>query len=346
MTAVSRSAGRARSGRTGRGVAVALLTLTLAPALVLTVLRLLQPDAGWTIRGIAFTPYAAPLYTVGLVVLLLATVRSARAHDGRTSARRLLAAVLTATLLFLHLSWLAPAWTGDVPEAADGGPRLRVLSANVLQGATPVSEVAALADQADADVVVLQEVTDSWWREARQGELARSHPYTAGVPSGAVAPGTVVMARRPVGRAEPLGTAGDTFLVRVRLGERTITMLAAHPRYPVRREAWLADHALLAQTVKERRPQVMAGDFNATADHEQLRRYLDLGYRTADELLNTGWSPTWPDHGRQQLWGIGLPRLVQLDHVLVGRGFAATEVEHLDLPASDHRAVVAEVGPR
>ena len=154
------------------------------------------------------------------------------------------------------------------------------------------------------------------------------------------------MARRPVGRAEELGTVGDTFLVPVLLGERTITLLAAHPRYPVRREDWLADHALLAQTVRERRPQVMVGDFNATPDHEQLRRYLDLGYRRADELLNTGWSPTWPDHGRQQLWGVPLPRLVQLDHVLVWRSFTATEVEHLDLPASDHRAVAAEVGPR
>jgi endonuclease/exonuclease/phosphatase family metal-dependent hydrolase len=71
-----------------------------------------------------------------------------------------------------------------------------------------------------------------------------------------------------------------------------------------------------------------------------------MGYRSAGEMLITGWQPTWPNNGHVELLGVPLPRLVHIDHVLVARAFTATSVRHIDVPRSDHMGVVAEVALR
>jgi hypothetical protein len=44
--------------------------------------------------------------------------------------------------------------------------------------------------------------------------------------------------------------------------------------------------------------------------------------------------------------GVELPRVVQIDHVLVGPRLAAIESRTLAIPGTDHRALVAEVAPK
>ena len=44
-------------------------------------------------------------------------------------------------------------------------------------------------------------------------------------------------------------------------------------------------------------PRVLAGDFNATFDHAELRRLLDRGYRDAAEQAGVALRPTWPAGG-------------------------------------------------
>jgi endonuclease/exonuclease/phosphatase (EEP) superfamily protein YafD len=324
----------------------ALLVAVLAPALLLTGLRLVQPGAGWAVRAVSFAPYALPLYVVAVTALLAATFRAARDRAGvRTVAVRSGAAVVTIVLLSLHVTWVLPSFTGAVPEAASGTPRLRVMTHNVLHGGTAPRDVLAAVERADADVVVLQEVTRALWGRLRVQGLASSHPHAAGLAEDGHHD-TVVVSRRPVGRGEPLRTVGDSLLVPVRLGERTVELLAVHARYPELPKAWREDHAAIAATARRERPALLAGDFNATYDHGTMRRYRGLGYRSAAELLNTGWQPTWPDHGHRRVLGVPLPRMVHIDHVMVDRHLTALTVEHLEVPGSDHRAVVAEVALR
>ena len=85
------------------------------------------------------------------------------------------------------------------------------------------------------------------------------------------------------------------------------------------------------------------GDLNATVDHEPMRRLADAGYRSATELANEGWQPTWPAYGVVHVAGVEVPRLVQIDHVLLGRRMAALETHTLAIRGTDHRALVAEV---
>lgn len=345
-------AGRGRQAQRSPLLTAARLTalcVALPLAGLLTVLRLLQPETGWAIRLVAFSPVAAPLYAVLSLALVAGAVAAARSRRRASALRWSLAALISGVLLLVHLSWLAPLALGEVPAVAPAGARLRVLTANVLNGATTPDQVADLAARTDADVVVLQEVTVAFWAKAQRGRLLRDYPHAAGAPGPderAANPETMVFSVDPVGRARPLDTAGDCILVTVRLGQRVIELLAVHPMYPVRPEDWLADHERLAEVIARQRPALVVGDFNATFDHVQFQRYRNLGYRSATELTNAGWSPTWPAPGTRELGGVGLPLLVQIDHVLLRSSLSAVHVEHLELSGSDHRAVMAEVAPR
>jgi endonuclease/exonuclease/phosphatase (EEP) superfamily protein YafD len=81
---------------------------------------------------------------------------------------------------------------------------------------------------------------------------------------------------------------------------------------------------------------VLAGDFNATADHARFRRVLRPGHVDAAARVGRGLIPTWGP----EPWG--RPALLTLDHVLVDPGCTVLAVSVHRLPGSDHRAVYAE----
>jgi endonuclease/exonuclease/phosphatase family metal-dependent hydrolase len=131
----------------------------------------------------------------------------------------------------------------------------------------------------------------------------------------------------------------------IRWGGRAVSFVGVHTGPPVRPDDWAGDHAALLRSVRADRPDVMAGDFNATADHLQLRRLLGEGLRDAGELTGSGWAPTWPSNGRVEVLGVPLPRFATIDHVLVAPGWTVVSVRRVHLPRSDHTAVLAEVAP-
>jgi endonuclease/exonuclease/phosphatase (EEP) superfamily protein YafD len=81
---------------------------------------------------------------------------------------------------------------------------------------------------------------------------------------------------------------------------------------------------------------VLLGDFNATLDHAPMRALLAAGLVDAHAELGRGWAPTWPVNGR-------LPPLIQLDHILHGRGLAAVSAGEHTIAGTDHRVVYAEL---
>jgi endonuclease/exonuclease/phosphatase (EEP) superfamily protein YafD len=83
--------------------------------------------------------------------------------------------------------------------------------------------------------------------------------------------------------------------------------------------------------------RLLAGDFNATLDHAELRRVLDRGYRDAAERAGVGLRPTWPA-GKTLL-----PTLITIDHVLADRRVRVISARSVAIPGSDHRGVLAEL---
>ena len=95
---------------------------------------------------------------------------------------------------------------------------------------------------------------------------------------------------------------------------------------------WRADLRALPPAPPRGPVQLLAGDFNATLDHAQLRGLVERGYRDAAEAVGAGLKPTWQGH-------VAPP--VTIDHVLVPERCGVLGVSVHELPRSDHRAVLA-----
>ena len=69
----------------------------------------------------------------------------------------------------------------------------------------------------------------------------------------------------------------------------------------------------------------MAGDFNATLDHAELRELLDRGWVDAADAVGEGFAWTWPARRRR-----ALP--LTIDHVLVDRRVRVERVTVVKVP--------------
>jgi hypothetical protein len=194
------------------------------------------------------------------------------------------------------------------------------------------------AAEADIDLLVVTEITPDLLGDLDAAGLGELLPHRVGAPADEGA-GTMVFSRLPLG--DP--TALDTTWGGWEVTWDDLTMLAVHPSSPIDPARWRRDHAEVLAVAQSSRADLVVGDLNATIDHPPMRRLGDAGFRSVTELANDGWQPTWPAYGRVEVGGIAMPRLVQIDHVLVGPRLAAIGSRTLAIPGTDHRALVAEV---
>ena len=305
-----------------------------APALLLTLARVVDSDNGSLIRIEAFTPLAIPLYAALVVLLALGAAR-------RPGGRRplVVATVLALAGLLLHGWWFAPQVVGDQPRPAEGAARITVMNANLFQGRAEAQDVVDAVRENDVDVLVLEETTPGLLAEMDHLGLADLLPERVGQPDELVA-GTMILADQPL--------TGDVRLPTTFEGWQAayggLTVFGVHPVAPTEPDLWAADHrAILAQAVASD-ADLVVGDLNATADHDVMRELDAAGFRDAGEEANEGWQPTWPANhvGVFPL----LPPLVRIDHVLIGDSLASLGTRTVDIDGTDHLAVVATVARR
>jgi endonuclease/exonuclease/phosphatase family metal-dependent hydrolase len=150
--------------------------------------------------------------------------------------------------------------------------------------------------------------------------------------------GSAVYTRLPLER----GDADGRTVTNARLRPRDaplVEVLSVHPMVP-RREAnmnqWRADLRSMPPPTPRGAVRVLAGDFNATLDHAELRRVIARGYEDAADELGKGLHPTWPTNGRRTL-------PVTIDHVLADERCGFRDLQTFDVAGSDHRAVLVEL---
>jgi endonuclease/exonuclease/phosphatase (EEP) superfamily protein YafD len=318
----------------GRWAVTVVVVLLAAPGVLLTLVRLFEPWDGFWVRLEAFTPLGILAYGAALVVLLVRLVVVRRRAVG-------IAAAAVAGGLVLHLAWFSPMVMGANPPPREGAETLRVMTANLYVGRADGLDVVRAASEERVDVLVVTEVTPGALARMERAGLETLFAYRAGEP-GAEKAGTMVFANVRLGKATRLPTSRGSW--RVPMGE--YTLFAVHPHAPTDIARWRRDHYLIRAAVTAEKPDLVVGDFNATTDHPPMRALAGEGYHSASELANEGWQPTWPAADGPSLLGFSVPNVVLIDHVLVGPGFAALGTHTLDIPETDHRAVVAEVAAR
>lgn len=221
--------------------------------------------------------------------------------------------------------------------------RLRVLSANLWNGAADPAGFAALVEDLKPDVVAVQELTPP-----------QADALAAVMPHGHLEPaegfmGMGIAVRRPVSVVRLSLPYRDAQVAKVTVGDadgRTIEVVNVHVRAPhnlprlrgalERRGQLQGLMRHIAETPDQLR--IVLGDFNATPLWPLYRRVaarmvdaaVDAARRNGGRTSAT-WGP-WP----------GAPRLLRIDHVFVN-GLSAEHFRVVSVPGGDHSAVVADL---
>ena len=275
---------------------------------------------------LAYTPLAA---AAALVLVLVAAV-----------LRQWVAAAAALVIAIVLVAFVAPRALGG-PSGAEGGPgpRLRVLTANLHEQPATAPAVVELVREHRVDVLSVQEVTEEVQRALEREGIRDVLPRRVAAPSEG-SDGAALYSRLPLDRRSPPPgqSAAAVGGVRVR-GAPPVEVYAVHPPAPLRAgsmDGWKAGLRALPAATPGSAVLVLAGDFNATLDHAELRRVLDGGYEDAADELGSGLRATWPA-GRR------IPPPVTIDHVLADARCGWREARVLGVPRTDHRAVLAEI---
>ena len=310
-----------------------------------------SPRLEWAAAGAAAVYAAArlsaadrlvPLQRVSVPLVSLTPQASAAAGLLALALRRRGPAVTAAVSAAALAAVLAPR---ALPRRrpAGGGTAVRLLTANLHQGDAAGPELLALAAQLGADVLLVQELTDDGEARLRAAGVHDLLPHELSDVYGYRYRGSAIYARYPLEAGLPVGPSyASQPSARLTLpsgGHVQLVCVHPHPPYPpwappaVPR--WRGELAALPPPGAA--PVILAGDFNATADHAQFRLLLKLGYRDAATEAGRGLIPTWgPRIGRG-------PAALTFDHVLTGPRCAVARVSVHLLARSDHRALFAEI---
>jgi len=307
------------------GVAWGVIALLTAVA----VLRLFAHDTALPLIVLnAFTEW---LYLPLLPILLLAW---------RLRLRRLFA--LSSLLIALYVAWI---WPGVPPLATRHTPsvqRLRLMSANLLMVNTQTVAMVKEIQRTHPDILLVQELAPQWSTAFATAPMQAMFPF-----------------RREVVRRDSFGIGvysrspiHVTVFEMQGLPQMKVDLVAKGQRLrfynlhtlPPRTTAYTPIWKSMMQNLhnrlqKESGPLLVVGDLNATRHAYGYQRLISLGLRDAHQERGRGLATTWPN-------GIFPLPPIRLDHVLVSRELAVTQISEGRGTGSDHRPVIADVALR
>jgi endonuclease/exonuclease/phosphatase family metal-dependent hydrolase len=274
---------------------------------------------------IAYTPYAALALILVLAIALW--------------LRRWIAAGVAAAALSGFVLAVLPRAFPDRNSAATSGPRLTLMTANLMLGEAEPEPLVELVRSQDVDVLAVQELTPDATDGLRRAGLAKLLPESELLPVPGSSGGGLY-SRLPLRGLAPIEQVPGGFLTpraKVRTAASgSLEVISAHPRPPTRYEVdtWQAALDRLPPADPNGRLRLLLGDFNATLDHDELRELISTGYTDAAAAAGIGLAATWPADG--------FPPPVAIDHALIDSRIEVVDASVHDLPGSDHRALVTE----
>jgi endonuclease/exonuclease/phosphatase (EEP) superfamily protein YafD len=303
-----------------------LYWLVPLPWLAWALVRTFGLEAGYPAVGlIALTPYAAVSCLLPLAVLLW--------------RRQWLPSGLVVVALVLFAVAIAPRVLGGQPADYPDGRHLRVLTVNFELGAEAADDLMAIVRDEKVDLLVLQQMSLPTRQALDAAGLEASLPESwPREPSPTMIFSTLALDSAGEEPAPPgdAGLIGASARVPRYGGVEVWAVHAQDPTTGEKAEAWRETLDQVALLGTARVPRVLAGDFNATLDHVELREILDTGYVDAAGAIGAGLVPTFPARGLR-------PPPISIDHVLVDERIEVEDTTISTLPHADHRAVLAEL---
>jgi len=237
---------------------------------------------------------------------------------------------------------------GPPPIEQPTSPALRIFYANLLGSNPSAARLLPQLADADADLLVLLELTPSW--EDRLADALEGYPHRV-VESREDNFGLGLYSRLPLADGVIYDSPVAGFPLDVPLVETSVAapwgpvrVLAAHPVPPTsalaRRARDLQLRELAATVRAEPTPTVLVADLNTTVFAPAYREFIATsGLRNG---LHAGTAP-W----RRGTWPAGLPAplRISLDHALVGPGLQVARQRLGSIFGSDHLPLIVDVEP-
>jgi endonuclease/exonuclease/phosphatase (EEP) superfamily protein YafD len=249
-------------------------------------------------------------------------------------------AIAALVVVIAHLVWVVPPMVRSVPvsAAAVASPHVRIASANLRYDNHEHAGLINELEHVDADIIVLEEVTPSWWHAIARSSLVTSYPVS--VKELRDDPGGMaVLSRHPVTDVEVHRAGGWPIITATAmLGGRPVHLLGVHLVAPLEtfERNQRAQRSITTIARHLERPRLLVGDFNASPYNRWLQQLSDLGLRDAHESVGRPFATTWPN-GRHLL-----PPLL-LDHLLADPTIVPIRVREGRGAGSDHRPIVVDL---
>ena len=311
-----------------RPIAVSALRALIGLLVLWAVVRLLGLERGYPLVAlIAFTPYAAALAVVFLAVALY-------------FRRWAEAGAAAAAVVLLAVAVLPRAFPDQPTGPIAGGLPLDVLTVNVNLGDADAETIVELVRNRSVDLLSVQELTGDERTRLREAGIDEALPEQRLAPSRTGSSGAGIYSRYPLRALESV-PGGISEMLRARVeapGTAPVEVVTVHPFPPTGGSApsWLRGLEALPPADAGGPIRILPGDFNSGFDHDAFRELVATGYVDAAAALGQGLAPTWPsDRGR--------PPPVTIDHVLADERVHVADVEVIEVPETDHRAVYARL---
>jgi endonuclease/exonuclease/phosphatase (EEP) superfamily protein YafD len=251
-----------------------------------------------------------------------------------------------ALLALVHLGWTVE-WVPRARTEGTGTGTLRVVVANLL-APRPTPALAREILAADADVVLVEELSDVWDELLREEGLYERYPHHVTDVHSVRADyfGIGIFSRIPLTSTE-IEPLDEDFIPMARadleVGGRVVRVYAIHAAPPSSSDwlpIWDRQMDLLrdrfrAEGADERRVLLAGGDFNASPYSNGYRRLMDAGMEEAHESVGRGLATTWPN-------GLFPFPPMRLDHLFV-RGATVDSVREGVGEGSDHLPLVIDL---
>lgn len=232
---------------------------------------------------------------------------------------------------------------------------LRLLTYNVNYANPDVDASLSAIDAADADVVLLQEITAEWQR-ALAHRFAEKYPHQVFRLHQRAPGGLAVLSRYPIRAEELLPSPIRTWFPAERLVVAgplgSLQILNVHLRPAIDGGSWIKGF-LTTPPLRRREvesywpklsrhlPTIVAGDFNEDASGGALAYLAKQGL----VRVPTQGPKTW--HYESTHSGKTADVLaLDIDHVMIDRSLVASDARVLDCGTSDHRPVVVTLARR
>jgi endonuclease/exonuclease/phosphatase (EEP) superfamily protein YafD len=236
--------------------------------------------------------------------------------------------------------YISPYYFSEKNQAQDvPTTNLRLVLVNIEAGNKDLENLTQSLDSANPDILVLQEVTEGWWRKIQS--LTETYPYSKPLPRSGGG-GLALFSRFPIDQTDVLqldSSPHPAIFAKINLDGTTLSLLTIHPPTPMRRDKFANRNKQFAESASIMKsapnPKVLIGDFNTTMWSPYFTDLVeDSGLR--DVRKGRGIYPSWHSI---------LPRSMRIpiDHCLVGEGIEVSDLGLGDFTGSDHFPLIVDL---